>query len=84
MLKNKENLTKLDGIGLVSVCSWCKKVRDPYGNWLDPGVFFFNYYGGKLTHTICEQCCDLYFPDFSRESFESHQKIIKSHQQVDT
>jgi len=73
MLSTKENLTKLDGNGLVSVCSWCRKIRDHYGDWIDPGEVFFNHVGGKLTHTICEKCSNIYFPDFSRGSCESHQ-----------
>ncbi len=75
MLTNKEDLTKLDGKGLVAVCSWCMKIRNPSGKWIDPRMFPFKYFGGMFTHTICEQCCNQYFPDFSREFFESHQQI---------
>ncbi len=74
MLTNADEVRKLDGNGLVAVCSWCQKIRDPKGEWIDPGVFFFKHFGGQLTHTICEECCSLYFPDFSRGIFESHQQ----------
>ncbi len=83
-MPNKKNLTKLAKKDLVSVCSWCKKIRDPYGKWIDPGVFSLKYFEAKFTHTICEQCSNLYFPDFSREITRSRQQIIKSHQKVDT
>ena len=75
MLTNKEDLTKLDGKGLVAVCSWCMKIRNSSGKWIDPRMVFFEYFEGKFTHTLCEQCCNQYFPDFSREFNESYQQI---------
>jgi hypothetical protein len=71
----KKYLAELDGKRLVSMCSWCKKIRDPYGEWIDPGVVFLKYFGGKFTHTICEQCYNLYFPDFTKEINESYQQV---------
>ena len=83
MLRNKEKLTKMAGKGLVSMCSWCKKIRDPYGNWIVPSGFFSDYFGVKYTHTICELCYNLYFPDFSPGIIESYQQIYRSHQKVE-
>ena len=49
MLTNKEALPKLDGKGLVAVCSWCvKESRNPSGKWTDPRMFSFNYFGGQV------------------------------------
>jgi hypothetical protein len=70
----KPKLAKLEGKGLVPACSWCKKIRDPSGKWIDPVFFCFKFFGGKLTHTICEECSNLYFPNFSR-NFVSHQQV---------
>ena len=75
MLTNKEALPKLDGKGLVAVCSWCMKIRNPSGKWTDPRMFSFNYFGGQFTYTICEECCNRHFPDFSRDFYESYQQI---------
>jgi hypothetical protein len=74
ILMNKEDLPQLNKKDLVAVCSWCRKIRDPYGGWIDPGVMCFKYFGEKFTHTICEECCSLYFPDFSDGIIESHQQ----------
>lgn len=74
MVTTMKMLAKLDGKGLVSACSWCKKIRDPSGKWIDPGFLFFKVFGGKLTHTICEECSNLYFPNFSR-NFESQPQV---------
>jgi hypothetical protein len=75
ILTNKEDLTKLVGQGLVAVCSWCMKIRDPSGTWIDPRRFSLEYFEGRFTHTICEQCCNVYFPDFSNEFNETYQQI---------
>jgi hypothetical protein len=75
MLTSKGDLTPLDGNGLVAVCSWCKRFRDPYGEWIDPGMFLFKHFEEKFTHTICDECSNLYFPDFSRGIIESHQQV---------
>jgi hypothetical protein len=77
-MSSKEILVKLDTKDLVTACSWCKKIRDPYGNWIDPGVSFSKYFTGKFTHTICGECCSLYFSDFFSK------RIYELHQQVDT
>ncbi len=75
MLTNEEDLGKLDAKDLVSVCSSCMKVRDPFGKWIDPRVFFLKYFsGGQFTHTICEQCCNQHFPDFARDFYETSQQ----------
>jgi hypothetical protein len=75
ILANMANFLKLDRAVLVTVCSWCNKIRDPYGEWLAPETFFFNNFGGKCTHTICEECRDRFFPDFSSGGSEFHHQL---------
>jgi hypothetical protein len=75
MLTHKENLKRLRSKDLVAVCSWCMKIRDASGIWIDPGMLFFKVFGRKFTHTICEQCSNLYFPEFSRELSKPQQQI---------
>jgi len=75
MLTKKEDLTKLDRKDLVAACSWCMRIRGPHGEWIDPGVFFFKYFVAKFTHTICEECRDRYFPNFSKRGSKSHQQM---------
>jgi hypothetical protein len=63
-LKSEETV-KLDWKGLVHVCSWCKKIRDPEGEWLTLEAFFQKYFGAECTHTICDDCRNRHYPDFS-------------------
>ena len=75
MLTKRIDLKKPRSKGLVAVCSWCRKIRDASGIWVDPGMLFFKVFGEKFTHTICEQCSNLYFPEFTRSTFESGQPV---------
>lgn len=64
-LANSREAAKLDWKGLVPVCSWCGKIRDSEGEWLTLEAFFRKYFKGTCTHTICEDCRDRYYSDFS-------------------
>ena len=75
MLSYKCNLKRLNRTDLVAVCSWCLKIRNSSGQWIDPGAVFFRFFGGMFTHSICEQCRKLYFPEFSRNISESQEQI---------
>jgi hypothetical protein len=75
MLRNQEDLTKLNEKDLVAVCSWCRKIRTPSGNWIDPGMGLVKHFDGQFTHTICDPCSNLYFPDFASEFNETYQQI---------
>jgi len=48
--------------GLVPVCGWCGKVRDPAGSWVpgDPGGL--EQAAKVLTHGVCPDCARKYFP----------------------
>lgn len=56
---------KLNRDSLVAVCSWCKKIRTPEGEWLTLEAFLFKYLGATCTHTICEGCRERYYPECS-------------------
>jgi hypothetical protein len=61
----KPNLSrKLPKEGMVAVCSWCKKIRTPEGEWLTLETFLHRYFGALCTHSICEECQDKHFPEF--------------------
>jgi hypothetical protein len=74
MLTPKKRVKRVRSRELVAVCSWCRKIRIDSGIWLDPGLFF-NAFEGRFTHTICEQCSNLYFPEFTTSTFESCQQV---------
>lgn len=64
-LSKSEEAGKLDWKGMVPVCSWCKKIRNPQGEWLTLEVFLRKYLGMECTHTICPDCQDRYYRDLS-------------------
>ena len=41
---------------VVTVCSWCKKIRDPLGEWVTLEAFCPKHFEAACTHTICEDC----------------------------
>jgi hypothetical protein len=75
VLAHKKDLKRLRSKDLVAMCSWCLKIRDLSGDWIDPGSLFFRLFEGKFTHTICEHCSKMYFPEFKRRIFEPQQQI---------
>jgi hypothetical protein len=64
-LTNSKEATTFDWKGLIRVCSWCGKIRDPEGEWLTLEAFFQKYFGAECTHTICEDCRDRHYPECS-------------------
>jgi hypothetical protein len=48
--------------GLVPICSSCKKIRDPQGNWHQVETFFSNHAGIQFTHSICPGCTQTLYP----------------------
>lgn len=46
---------------LVSVCAWCRSVRDADGRWLPLGHFFSSTTDLPVTHGICEPCAKTAF-----------------------
>lgn len=42
--------------GLLPVCAWCRKLRDPKGYWSDLEQFLADHTDAALTHGICESC----------------------------
>jgi PAS domain S-box-containing protein len=41
--------------GLISICAWCKNVRDE-GSWLPLETYFASHSEVKFTHGICQGC----------------------------
>jgi PAS domain S-box-containing protein len=41
--------------GLISICSWCRRVRDD-GTWLSLERYLASHSEAKFTHCICKDC----------------------------
>jgi DNA-binding NarL/FixJ family response regulator len=48
--------------GLLSVCAWCKRVRDDVGDWQQIEVFVEQRSEAKFSHGVCPECHRNMFP----------------------
>jgi PAS domain S-box-containing protein len=42
--------------GLISICAWCKRIRDERGAWQDVEGYIESHSETKFTHGICQDC----------------------------
>lgn len=47
---------------VITVCSYCGKTLDKYGNWT---IFDLDDESVELSHGICPDCMEKYFPDLA-------------------
>ena len=51
---------------ILPICSFCKKIRDENGNWLQMEAYIQKYSKSKFSHGICEECTKKYYSDIYR------------------
>lgn len=49
--------------GLLPICAWCKKIRDPEGKWSEIEEYVQMHTDADFTHSICPECRKRNFPD---------------------
>ncbi len=54
--KALENVRTLEG--LLSMCSYCKKIREDSGNWLELESYLKTHTKADISHGICSECLD--------------------------
>ena len=47
--------------GIVSVCAFCKKIRDQNGDWQPSDVYLRDNLNGLVSHGYCPDCVDQHF-----------------------
>ncbi len=47
--------------GLLPICAWCRKIRDPQGYWAELEKFVGNNTDAVVTHGMCETCAATHF-----------------------
>ena len=56
----------LDGLrvrrGLVSVCAWCKRIRDERGSWQQLEKYIQSHSETSFTHGLCADCMQMLKP----------------------
>jgi AmiR/NasT family two-component response regulator len=53
--------------GLLPICANCKKIRDEQGYWQQVEVYFRAHAGIEFTHSLCEPCLALLYPEHAQE-----------------
>jgi len=42
--------------GIIPICSWCKKIRDEQGNWLQLETYICKHSEAVFSHGMCSEC----------------------------
>ena len=50
--------------GIITVCSYCKKVRDTDDKWVPIEAYIQKQTGADFSHGICEECTKTLYEDF--------------------
>lgn len=52
--------------GILPICSFCKKIRDPDGNWEVMERYISAHSEAKFSHGICPECVNQHYPEILR------------------
>lgn len=52
--------------GLLPICASCKKIRDDRGYWQKLETFVHEHSNAEFSHSICPDCMERMYPDFSK------------------
>lgn len=68
------DITKLLGLkkGIISTCSYCKKIRDEDGQWINFDVYLHKHTGADFSHGICEECHEHILKNLEHKTPYSH------------
>ena len=58
IIEEFRDITKLLGLkkGIISTCSYCKKIHDEDGQWINFDVYLHKHTGADFSHGVCEDC----------------------------
>ena len=62
------DLSQLLGLtkGIITICSYCRKIRDKDGQWLSFEAYLRKYTCANISHGICEECNEKIMKDFNK------------------
>lgn len=63
---------------LLPMCASCKKIRDDKGYWSQVEEYLETHTQTMLTHGICPECIQKWYPDFYPQVAEQHPDLFKS------
>ena len=69
VIEEFRDISKLLGLkkGIISICSYCRKIRDEDGKWLTFEKYIQKHTGADFSHGICEECNTSLFSEFSKK-----------------
>lgn len=50
--------------GIVTICSFCKKIRDAEGNWSEVDAYCSKHSEAQFSHGLCPECKKLHYSEF--------------------
>ncbi len=50
--------------GLIPICSYCKKIRDDEGNWIQLEKYIREHSDAEFSHGLCVDCAKKMYPNF--------------------
>ena len=50
--------------GIVTICSFCKKIRDAEGNWSEIEAYISKHSEAQFSHGLCPECGKLHYGEF--------------------
>lgn len=53
--------------GILPICSYCKKIRDDKGAWMQMELYISRRTDAQFSHGICSECARKEFPDYFKE-----------------
>ena len=53
--------------GIVPICSFCKRIRNDMGYWVQADIDITQHPGVKFSHGFCPECRDLHYPAFNNK-----------------
>lgn len=73
VIEEFRDITKLLGLkkGILSICSYCKKIRDEDGQWITFESYIQKHTSADFSHGICEECNTSLFNEFKNKNSDS-------------
>ena len=54
--------------GYIPICAHCKKIREERGEWTAVEHYVHEHTEAQFSHTICDSCVEVHYPEFAEES----------------
>ncbi|SLM32118.1 Response regulator receiver protein [Desulfamplus magnetovallimortis] len=64
--KLKKSLEEVKTLrGILPLCSFCKKIRNPNGEWIGVDEYIYLNSEADISHGLCPECLKLHYPEYN-------------------